>query len=386
MKSSRPSSVLWGLAIALGTACSAGPDTASGNMGGSDGGGGGLGAGGPFDGSPDGWPTEAGGGGDPDAGSPTGPLTPESVCRAAFIAQCERRRACGRGQPYCEQLADLCPDYYFNAQSNRTVEGTAACIAEIRALPCSDVGLSALPTCLVDGRAVAYATCAFASQCASGTCQVGGGSSCGTCSAPIALGEPCTGPGQCEGGAFCHDQTQKCTANSTIVHGGPGATCNRNVDPVLGCERDLWCLWDGSPSAGGICKPPPGDGEPCAASLFGNDSCAPGLDCIGDTCSPAGKCGAATCDASSYCSQESGSAKCVPFATEAQSCAPGSYGDPRCDPTTYCSTTADGGGVCIPARPRSIGEPCDPSHFCDRLMKCENGQCVGLTSAECSHP
>jgi hypothetical protein len=324
--------------------------------------------------------------------------TEESACRAAIAAQCERREACLGESSDCRPTADLCPEYYFNANSNRTVDDVAACIEAMRAMPCMDVALYALPSCLKNGRLDAGKSCAVASECKSGECAHSDPSSCGTCSEIVALGGPCVASAQCPAGAFCHKQTHTCAANETIVHGGAGAKCDPAADPVLGCEGDLACVADAGGN-GGVCATLPGDGQPCARPILGLVSCAPGLVChADDTCGPPQRCGEVTCEADSYCREGGPSPTCVRFATDGEKCG-NLPEDSRCIAGTQCvaSDTADGGKVCAKLAASSIGEPCDPAHPCRYPLVCRDDpqapdgstsakRCAVLTTEECSGP
>ncbi|HSS39581.1 MAG TPA: hypothetical protein VLT58_12510, partial [Polyangia bacterium] len=90
-----------------------------------------------------------------DAGGDRPPLTDaspatraEQVCREAMITQCMLLNVCysAAADPTagCAQLADRCPEYYFNPRSTRTVENVEACIAFFKQATCTDV-LMGLP-------------------------------------------------------------------------------------------------------------------------------------------------------------------------------------------------------------------------------------------------
>jgi len=174
----------------------------------------------------------------PDAIDGAVAMTPTEICRAAVKAQAERVSVC-EGYPLDERLrvANLCPDYFFNADSNRTVANVAACLGTLAAQTCTDIVLNFVPSCLSPGKRSAGAGCAYSSQCGSGMCG-GTGEECSTCRAGgIPVGSPCRG-GDCESGSFCHGGTRTCIEASTIVYAaGPGQVIR--PPPVRTGELDV---------------------------------------------------------------------------------------------------------------------------------------------------
>ena len=243
-------------------------------------------------------------------------MTPLDVCRAAIMAQAQRRAVCtGNSVQRYLDVANACPDYYFGADSNRTVAGVAACLSTLSALTCTDVALSLLPACLAGGQDPEGAICAYPSQCQSNFC-LSDGTECSACRAAIPVGGTCTSNlSGCEGGSFCNLGTGRCTDAKTIVYAKEGEPCDLRGTPVVGCEGDLQCLGPSSTSQG-TCTAPVAAGQSCNGT---NTHCAVNTTCsaaAGGICLAAGDCGAGLpCDANSYCRAGDGGLTCLPRAT-----------------------------------------------------------------------
>jgi hypothetical protein len=170
-------------------------------------------------------------------------MTPLEACRAAITALAERRALCN-GTPVQDYLgpASACPDYYFNADSNRTVPNVTACISTLSALTCTDIALNLAPACLAGGNGPAGAPCAYASQCQSNACP-SNSTLCSTCQRETPLGGACgVGASYCQAGSFCNLGTGLCTDAHTIMYAKEGEPCNLRATPAVGCEGDLQCL------------------------------------------------------------------------------------------------------------------------------------------------
>ena len=305
-------------------------------------------------------------------------LDPTEVCRAAIQAQAERLFTC-TGQDTMEsylRVANACPDYVFNPDSNRTVEAVAACIPALRARTCTDVVLAIMPSCYANGKRDASAGCAFSSQCKSGVCN-GGGISCGVCSAGgKPAGSACQFWYECAGGLHC-TSSGHCAENGTLTYAAEGQPCDLDATPVAGCIGDLYCK-----KSTGTCTAAPGAGQPCIGNgmsngMYSNSICAAGTTCVQGTCQLPGGCGSGLqCDSTSYCASTGSGLACAPRALLGQGCSGGTSGQPCLAPA-----------VCIDyvkcVVPRAEGEACDTDNPCDRYLNCAGGTCQKLTAAAC---
>jgi len=316
-----------------------------------------------------------------------GPDTPESVCRDAVTAQCQRRADCGMNTTLqCFGFPNLCPEYYFGPGSPRTVESIRACLPAIRQLSCSDLAVNALPSCLVGGERTMGMGCAYGSQCASTSCE-GGSQQCGKCSALAQIGDSC-GAAQCAPGAFCHPITMKCESLASIVHGAEGAKCNDQASPVLGCAFDLICM--AAPGATeATCQHFISEGQPCPG--LGALPCATGHVCVrnaqtgGGNCLSIASCSTTPCDANSYCQYNTTQIACAPRATEGQTCMmTNDTGVIPCVSGTTCTPTSGGPlGVCLKTgSARSLG--CSEAGTCPYPLQCLGGRCGPLDPTTCN--
>ena len=320
--------------------------------------------------------------------------TSDQVCRAAVGALCDRVSTCSgfaAGAP-CDDIAAVCPDYLFNATSTRTVAAISDCLADLKAQPCTDLGLGVRPACLSRGTLPAGAACAHASNCQSGDCSPSN-TVCGSCSSnATASGASCADGSLCPPGDFCHPGTKLCTSGSTIVHAGVGQPCDLAAVPSVGCSGDLRCV---TPDAGtaGTCTPPTppivvGGDQACDTTHV----CGPGLICFTDivitgdaststsTCVPEYPCGGEACDATTFCKVADGGYHCLPKAAAGDGC----LGDAGRMTTTcmnglYCSTAT---GACTAYGKQ--GDPCDGRSPCAAYFLCASGRCVPLSSQSCS--
>jgi hypothetical protein len=269
-------------------------------------------------------------------------MTPTEACLAALEALCSRASVCfGETTAQCADRAVYCPDYYFNADSNRTVADVVACLPALRALTCTDVTLEAYPPCVASGNKPIGALCSFPSECQSNSCSLRtpGCTTCGTGAATV--GQSCATVA-CRRDATCDPQTKLCVDARTTIYAAEGQPCDLQLTPPVGCSGELICVTSKVGVQAGTCKKPPGLGEPCVASWLTDSICALGLRCGGappnGTCVPGDTCGATTCDAGSTCQG------------------------------------GDGGLACVPAVVvRAIGEPCDAQHGCAFLLRCNAG-------------
>jgi len=307
-------------------------------------------------------------------------MTPTEVCRAAIRAQAERAAAClGYSMEAILSVANLCPDYYFNADSTRTVATVAACLGPLAAISCTDFALKLFPGCLGSGQRSAGSGCVYSSQCLTGICG-GNGTRCSTCRNVIPVGSTCAG-GTCQDGSFCHATTGICTDASTVVYATQGQPCDLSATPVVGCAGDLLCFSGSNVGTSGTCQPLPGAGQPCAVSSSTSSLCAAGTICTNlgvsgtDTCTLT-TCGSGPqCDDASYCAPSDGGIACVPHPTVGQPC------DDLYATCLFPAACVKSTGRC--AIPRAWGETCDGDNPCADLLSCVAGVCQPTESVDC---
>ena len=303
-------------------------------------------------------------------------LNPTEICRAAIKAQCDRRGACSKfmsavDQAQCSKFAELCPEYYFGADSNRSPEGIRACLDAISAITCTDLDVGYFfPRCLNSGKVADNRPCAFSSQCQSGLCQ-DGLTGCGTCSPSVPLGGTCSGV-TCSDGTFCHPTAQKCMDIGTIVHARQGEPCDLTASPTVGCVGDLHCINTNGVST---CQPAPAAGQACVSSSGGR-LCAAGATCddASTTCVAFGNCAkGASCDSTSFCQNGA----CAPRSNVGGPCDTTTSGADGCVPPALCT-----GKICQIRGGR--GDTCDGGYTCNYMLKCVDGTCQAFDAASCS--
>lgn len=356
-----------------------------GGSGGGVGGGGQLSAGGSGGG---GGQLSAGAGGTVTNGTFDGALALNAteVCRAAITAQCQRDAYCSvslrKNLEDCLKHADFCPDYYFSADSNRTVAEIAACIAEIAARPCDDIRFFIFPACLVRGKRATGAGCSFNSQCQSGMCSTYS-DKCLTCGTAPVAGSECPATGLCQLGTYCSPRTNLCTDVNTVVHAAEGQPCDLGASPMVACQGDLFCERPAnSASSAGTCTRGLVAGQACKTASGQYLACGPGTECTdstGGTCELPGTCGAGVrCDDQSYC-RSAGGFSCAPRAAVGEACSMSSGdGLPSCRYPQHCMGSP---GRCV--APPALGQSCDPDNRCVPPLFCISGTCQKLTAETC---
>jgi hypothetical protein len=270
-----------------------------------------------------------------DSGTPNSEAT--QVCRAAITALVERAEFCfGYDIDYARHL-DACPDYYFNADSNRTVAAVTDCIPQVKSQPCSELELNLTVACLQGGKRPGGAGCLFPSQCEGNICE-SGLNGCGTCrDGNFPPGATCQ-RFQCQPGDFCDESADKCVSGSTLVDVAEGESCANSKTSTVICQGDLHCTNVGTTTM-----------MTCQSQQRFN-------------------CGSRQCDASSYCKDLS-SGTCAAFAKLGEACNETGLGDvPRCDPSFRCWN-----GKC--AKRRLAGESCDADQPCSEFYDCASGTC-----------
>jgi hypothetical protein len=324
----------------------------------------------------------------------------DDVCRSVLGALCDRAAICSgdtsgdpanRG-PFCNDVAAICPDYFFNPSSTRTVAAVSGCLTDVMALSCTDLDLSLRPACWTPGTLPTGAACARASSCQSGMCSGNNYSRCGSCTGTmVATGASCAGNTLCPPGDFCHPVTKLCTPGSTVVHAGLGKACDPTGVPPVGCTGDLHCLASDGGSAG-TCEPLPakivvGNGQTCDAV----HTCGPGLICftilgetvdgsaIPSTCTPTNPCGTQLCDDTSFCATGDGGQHCAPTSPAGTPCRnDAGHSLTTCRPGLYCANT----NVCT--GPGTEGAACDANTICAEYLLCVGGRCQLLSTAICA--
>jgi hypothetical protein len=314
-----------------------------------------------------------------------GTSTPEDqACHNAIQAECQRLVACEYNTADdCEEPAVTCPDFFFNADSTRTIQQITDCFAQFAKVTCTDFDLGAYPNCFSGGARPPGAACLHGSECQSGGCT-GHSYRCGTCGAlPVATGQSCASAG-CGPGDFCHRKTQLCTPTSTIAYAGLNQPCDLSASPVVGCTGDLHCIAPTAGTTAGTCRPPLGNGESCAGT---GALCEPPVVCYNQTTcqpDPFELCGdAGICDDASFCKPNGlGFQVCAPRAALGAVCAPdGGTATTECVSGTLCLGSP---GVC--GMLGSLGDPCDAAHPCGgQYLTCTNGRCATFPTSACPY-
>ena len=308
-------------------------------------------------------------------------LDPTEVCRASVRAQAERAALC-LGLDTVEsymRIADACPDYAFNPDSERTVEGLAACLPALSARTCTDVTVGFMPACFLAGKRAPGATCTFSSQCKQAFCETRS-EGCGVCHDGGMAAGTCSGTFNCLVGSFCNFGKGICVDNITMVYATEGQPCDLYGAPTVGCTGDLYCRRGDSTGTAGTCSSAPGAGQPCGSDGIHDSVCSAGTTCTAGTCQPPGDCGSGLqCDSASYCVSTGDSFACAPRASVGQTCSsatPGS-GTSSCLSPAICGS----GGTCFV--PGAAGQHCDTANPCDKMLICVVGNCQPNTLASC---
>jgi len=321
-------------------------------------------------------------GGSFEAGDGAVAMTPLEACQAVTKVRAERGSMClgGSAQTYLD-YANLCPDSYFDADSNRTVANVTACLGPLAAQTCTDIRLGLIPSCLVNGRRPAAASCSHSAQCQSGMC-ISTNQQCPTCKAGgLPVGSACTDSSDCQNGSFCHFTTRTCTDGNAIAHAAQGQPCDLSATPVVGCQGDLLCLTASYSSTAGTCTAPPGVGQPCADGVCAAGTICVGMDIVnGAFCALIGACGTTglQCDPAFFCDTSNGGYACSPRATVGQSCGVLGSGEMTYCYLAYCELST---WTCV--APGASREACDPDHPCAASLSCIAGTCQPSATANC---
>jgi len=320
------------------------------------------------------------------------PPEAETACRAAILARCHRIAICD-GDPNdvntCTAISVLCPEYFFNSASTRTVAGVTACLEQIGQPSCTELRLNLFPSCWSRGTRPAGAACAHPSNCASQGCS-GGGTRCGVCAAgPVATGESCVSAA-CGAGDFCHPGTKLCTPGTALVLAAQGEACDLTAQPAVGCKETLHCIPPTGPegTAAGTCQPLPlwDVGQPCN-QIAGR--CKPPLMCFTDFISPDTSecrasppdqmCGPGVCPDVDYCVYSDGGQHCEPRAAVGEACLDAAgKSSRRCVLESVCWQSS---GVCT--RYGARGDACNDASPCGTYLVCTGGRCGALSTDAC---
>lgn len=262
--------------------------------------------------------------------------------------------------------------------------------------PCGSVPCAPPSRCLdgvctapiAEGRACGGTErCAAGLICAQGVCArpsgcdggCGVGSSCAVrtlCLPPLHLGEPCSGPTDC-------DESTWCDAGRCASRVGHGDSCALAL-----CAAGLVCA---SLAGGPLCAPLRRQDDACVAFGTGQNACAPGLGCFRGACEPFGEAG-------TQCSDDGGCASGLHCDTDRRCVGPSGAGDgcreggdcargfacdlttARCVPapigsvctpgTTSCRCLPDASGVPVCADVGVEGAPCSATAACERGLVC----------------
>ena len=291
---------------------------------------------------------------------PDVPVTPLSLCTRAWEALCPAYRQClpaifasefdDDGDCVARSAAQ-CVRLKWADGSRDTLLGEARCVRELpQPFACDALieGLFAHTAALADcvppmGRRPDGAPCGYYVQCASGTCHLAPGSSCGSCGPAAALGALCATTYDCEGGAVC-----------------VAARCVRLGQTGLLCSAAAPCNLENDCVAGG-CVARAGEGAPCRVEAPFS-SCAPDLVC---------NAVAAVCERAGVASDDGAACGLLP-----------SGGFALCPPGRGCRL-AGPSGVCV--RLPADGEPCDPTlgNACVFGSACTSGRCARVDPRSC---
>jgi hypothetical protein len=277
-------------------------------------------------------------------GSPSPPPTAAAACSALAVQVCERAQACEPGilplfgyatsADCVSGQADGCERALAAPHTGYTPALAQACGNALGAMNCTAFrSQTTAPACLPRGGKTAIGgSCNDGWQCASGHCNGSDPTRCGTCVAPVPLGQACTGM-ECANNLVC-------SASVCATPVGIGGDCHDDsVCPVDGhCDQTTH-----------TCAKLPALGDACDSSVFFCDPTA----------------------ASALC--DSVASRCVGPVVVVQ---PG--GD--CSPTPtvcaggICSFDADAGaGTCVGTVP--VGGSCAPTDQCVFGSNCIDGTC-----------
>lgn len=229
-----------------------------------------------------------------------GLVTADSPCRIAQECApglfCELDAGCpGTCQPRAA-IGGPCTSYEHCAEELACDFSTQLCVAAIpESGSCSTDDTDVLP-------------CEAGTYCdrTSGTCRSS------TTMYDGAVGEACgdaAGPGFCRAGLYCvTDPGASLTESAHCVDAGfaAGAACRDSIPDA--CPDGSYCAIPDD-ATDGTCQPLPGDGAPCTT----NESCAPGLVCVGDTCRAPAHLGEACLDPEQCFSENCAGGVCVAF-------------------------------------------------------------------------
>ena len=260
----------------------------------------------------------------------------------------------------------------------------ASCTQKISAASCDAPG--EFDCELTGGTLDDGAPCGENYQCKSGACKTEPGTSCGKCTAKVAVGGACTSSSQCVDGAECNFTSSEGGTCRAVKIAKAGEMCGSTDGEVINCEPGLNCSFE---SGGATCK---------ARGPAGAD-CTSRLDCLSDLTCVAGKCAAGLAEGAACsfgecgkgldCSKDKKCARVV-FVKAGE----------ECDSTRRCERGSCNGsstglgpegqlevtpGKCVDPLPD--GAACNKDQEdgprCDAFAECTNGKCTVVDPAQC---
>ncbi len=195
-------------------------------------------------------------------------------------------------------------------------------------------------------------SCNDNSDCQSGYCAIGNGSSQGQCAAPNAgnAGATCSSDNDCASGLFCDMAGESGTCKADIAKGQPCGTQSDPASGVSGCGPQLVCLGfavSGGSSGqmtvtAGTCSSWVGNGGTCTATPAGAEyamtGCELSLACVNGKCAPAPTSGPCAADPASQCAMN--------YSCDTSGATPVCKSDNACQSASDCGGKPCQNGVC----------------------------------------
>jgi hypothetical protein len=196
-----------------------------------------------------------------------------------------------------------------------------ACAAAVQTESCDEALDNPQPSaCDVPGTVPVTGACGSDAQCQTGYCKPTQGSLCGTCTARVPGGSPCTVDSDCSASLVCNAAT--CIGPLPL-----GAACS-STQP---CLRSLTCI----------------SGK-CATPLPAGQACTAATDCAGSH--------------GVYCNTKTKTCTQTAVAIVGQPCGVVAGNLTACTAGASCANITSGMGTCH--QPAADGAPCGPSISC----------------------
>jgi hypothetical protein len=296
---------------------------------------------------------------------------PKRACEDYIRAFCERATQCQNLDPsataQCNEIASLCPDYFFSPGSSHTPAQTEACAADVLAQPCDAFNSGAYLPCQTPGARLPGDPCSYSSQCSTLSCNVSAAGGCGSCRADVGQNGDCApGKGPCPLSQVCSSVgTFHCVDPSSVAHGPEqGAACGGGG---LLCALPFVCFVGAADAQAGTCELPPPEGAACTQVILANGQhvCSPSKTCL-----------------------RTGAGQCMARVPDGQACDVAPNGDP-CVIGDYCDIgdASTSSGVCRANRP--AGQPCAIERVAGGALTmggCISGVCAGGVCAASPPP